>query len=181
MMESTCGLQYVDTAVQLSTNHGNALDVGCGSGGRIVAALLDSGFQVTGIDVSEAMIRLARKHHPGTEFIVGDICEWKPDQKYDVVVAWDSTFHVPHDRQRDVTQKLCQCLKDGGVLLFTCGGTNGEMRGEMHGFDFYYSSLDGQEYLGILKDMECQCLLLERDQLPNEHLVVIGTKLNNVS
>lgn len=36
-----------------------------GSGRRFIKALLDVGFQVTGIDISKAMIELARRHHFG--------------------------------------------------------------------------------------------------------------------
>lgn len=46
----------------------------------------------------------------------------------------------------------------------------------MCGQNFYYSSLAEEEYLRILKDMGCTCVLLERDQYPEEHVVFIGTK-----
>jgi len=69
----TAGIEFVQMALKLSANKRNALDVGCGSGGRIVSALLDAGFQVTGIDVSEAMIEYARNRHPESDFIHTDI------------------------------------------------------------------------------------------------------------
>ena len=59
--QSTIGVDFVRKALRFTANKGNALDVGCGSGGRIVATLLDAGFRVTGIDVSETMLEYARK------------------------------------------------------------------------------------------------------------------------
>src|SRR5262245_43798095 len=89
VVESTTGLQFVRRAIRLSTNKGKALDVGCGSGGRIITALLDAGFRVTGIDVSGAMIELARKRHTGLSFVHEDICEWRIPEQYDAIIAWD--------------------------------------------------------------------------------------------
>jgi SAM-dependent methyltransferase len=174
--QSASGIHFVQMAIRLSANKGTALDVGCGSGGRIVAALLDAGFQVTGIDVSEAMIEYARKRHPDSDFIHGDICEWDPQERYDVIIAWDSIFHVPYAEQRRVVGKLCDALARDGVILFTAGGVDGEITGEMRGQIFYYSSLSEEEYLRTLKEHGCKCILLERDQHPEEHVVFIGTK-----
>lgn len=174
--QSTAGIHFVRAAIRLSANKENALDVGCGSGGRIIAALSDAGFQVTGIDVSEAMVENARKRHPGSRFILGDICEWQPQEQYDAIIAWDSIFHVPYSEQRRVVEKLCDALADGGVILFTAGGVDGEITGRMHGQDFYYSSLAEEEYLRVVKEKGCKCVLMQRDQYPEEHVVFIGAK-----
>ncbi|HEX8843787.1 MAG TPA: class I SAM-dependent methyltransferase [Pyrinomonadaceae bacterium] len=174
---STAGINFVQRAIRLTINKDNALDVGCGSGGRIVTALRDAGFKVTGIDVSEAMLEFARKRHPDSDFILGDICQWKPLERYDLIIAWDSSFHLPHLEQRPVTGKLCEALADGGVILFTAGGVDGEITGQMCGLDFYYSSLAETDYLEIMKGHGCKCILMERDQHPEEHVVFIGTKV----
>lgn len=172
----TAGVRFVRAAVKLSAREGRALDVGCGSGGRIVEALTGAGFRVTGIDVSEAMLERARRRHPGSRFIAGDICEWQADGRYDVVVAWDSIFHAPHAEQRRVVAKLCDALADGGVLLFTAGGVDGEITGRMRGEEFYYSSLAEEEYLRTIKERGCKCVLMERDQHPEDHVVFIAVK-----
>lgn len=174
--QSTSGIQFVRAAIKLSANKGKALDVGCGSGGRIITALLEAGFEVTGIDVSEAMIENARKRHPGSRFILGDICEWQPQEQYDAIIAWDSIFHVPYSEQRRVVAKLCEALAEGGVILFTAGGVDGEITGEMRGQNFYYSSLAEVDYLKIMQEKRCKCVLMQRDQYPEEHVVFIGAK-----
>ncbi len=73
-------------------------------------------------------------------------------------------------------EKLCEALTKGGVLLFTAGGVEGEVRGEMCGETFYYSSLSAEEYLKILNEKDCKCILLQRDQYPDEHVVFIAAK-----
>jgi SAM-dependent methyltransferase len=174
--QATAGVDFTRAAIRLSAARRSALDVGCGTGGRIVAALSDAGFRVTGIDVSEAMIGYARKRHPGSRFIRGDICEWQPEERYDAVVAWDSIFHVPYSAQRRAVAKLCDALAGGGVILFTAGGVDGEITGRMRGQDFYYSSLAEEEYLSVLKERGCKCVLMQRDQYPEEHVVFIAVK-----
>lgn len=173
---STAGLEYLRRAAALASGKRRALDVGCGSGGRIVDALTRSDFDVAGVDVSGAMIRLARKNHPGSCFVRADICRWEPPQEYDVIVAWDSTFHVPRAMQRGVVAKLCGALADGGAVLFTAGGVDDEITGQMRGQTFYYSSLDAGEYLEALEDAGCRCVLQERDAFPEDHVVFIGVK-----
>ncbi|MGQ0642122.1 MAG: class I SAM-dependent methyltransferase [Gemmatimonadaceae bacterium] len=170
------GLRYIARALGLCTTKGRALDVGCGSGGRIIKALTDAGFDVVGLDVSEAMLALAKARHPAASFIHADICTWEPSEKYDLIVAWDSIFHVPHTSQRAVVAKLCAALAPRGVILFTAGGIDGEVTGEMSGETFYYSSLADRDYLQILNESGGTCVLLERDQYPEQHIVVIGVR-----
>jgi len=172
----TSGIHFVHRAIMLCPKRDSALDVGCGSGGRMIAVLLNAGFQVTGIDVSEVMLECARKRHPDAEFIHADICEWEPRQRYDAIIAWDSIFHVPYAAQGAVVARLCDAVANGGVVLFTAGGVDGEITGQMCGQDFYYSSLGEEEYLRIMKENGCKCVLMERDQYPEQHVVFIGVK-----
>jgi SAM-dependent methyltransferase len=170
------GLRYVERAIALCATRGKALDVGCGSGGRIIVALTDAGFTIMGLDVSESMLALAKARHPATSFVQADISTWQLSEKYDLIVAWDSTFHVPHTSQRTVVAKLCAALAPGGVILFTAGGIDGEITGEMSGETFYYSSLADEEYIRILKESGCTVVLLERDQYPEHHIVAIAIR-----
>lgn len=174
--QSTAGVDFVSKALGFSNNRRDALDVGCGSGGRLFAVLLDAGFQVTGIDVSEALLNYARKRHPDSDFILADICEWQPQKPYDFIIAWDSIFHAPYSEQRRVVEKLCNALAKDGVILFTAGGVDGEITGQMGGQEFYYSSLTENEYLKIMRENGCKCFLMERDQHPEDHVVFIGAK-----
>jgi 2-polyprenyl-3-methyl-5-hydroxy-6-metoxy-1,4-benzoquinol methylase len=173
---STTGLLFVERAIRLAPSGGKALDVGCGSGGRIITALVAAGFQVVGLDISAAMIEMAKTRHPDLNFICDDICEWRPPEQYNVIIAWDSIFHVPHASQSSVIRKLCGALAHSGVILFTAAGIDAEILGEMYDERFYYSSLAAMDYLRLLAEMECRCVLLDRDQYPEEHVVYIGVK-----
>ena len=90
----SAGMHYIERAISLCSKRRKALDVGCGSGGRIIDALTSAGFEVLGLDVSDSMLALAKSRHPAAKFVHGDVCEWEPSDKYDLIIAWDSVFHV---------------------------------------------------------------------------------------
>lgn len=170
------GLNYLERAIAYCPQRRFALDVGCGSGGRMIDAMTRAGFAVTGVDVSERMLANARQRHPHATLIHADICQWQPPARYDLIVAWESTFHLPHAMQQPVLEKLCAALHEGAVLLFTAGSIDGEITGQMQGETFYYSSLGTAALLRILERAGCECVLLERDQYPERHIVVIAVK-----
>jgi len=154
----------------------SAIDIGCGSSGRFIQVMLDAGFEVEGVDISAEMVRLAQEFHPAVRFTVADICEWQSAKRYDLISAWDSTFHLPIDRQEPVLTKLCAALKSEGVLIFTCGSMRGEVGGSFQGQNFEYSSLGAQAFVEILGQCGCRCMHLEHDQWPESHVCVIAQK-----
>ena len=174
--ESTHGTRFIQRAIALCKSRGTALDIGCGSGGQMIDALLSAGFRVTGLDVSAAMLEIAKARHPSVEFIHDDITEWMPPLKYDLVLAWDSIFHLPHGSHAPVIKKLCACLEEQGALLFTAGGIDSEIVGSMHGHEFAYSSLSDASLTELVRQGECIPVLMERDQYPLHHLVILATK-----
>lgn len=95
------------------------LDLGCGNG-WFTGALDRCGFEVTGIDHSEAGLHLARQHHPSLRLHQMDAMgPVDPGlmRRFDAVVAIDVIDHVPLPR-RLVVAALAM-LKPGGVLVIT--------------------------------------------------------------
>jgi trans-aconitate methyltransferase len=94
-MHSTYGVAALEKAIKFTDKKSTELDIGCGSSGRFIDVLIKNGFTPEGIDISPEMISLARQQHPDVIFYVGDICTWELPRKYDLISAWDSTFHLP--------------------------------------------------------------------------------------
>ncbi len=175
----TYGLNQLERALRFVKSRGRALDVGCGSTGRFLSRFEAEGFSAEAVDISSAMIAMARERNPRATFHVGDISEWGPAEQFDLVTAWDSTFHLPMASQAPVTRKLCAALAPGGVLLFTCGGTGpGEITGSFWDEDFGYSTLGVDGYLRVLADCGCFCRHVEYDQFPENHVYLIAQKAN---
>ncbi|WP_067695267.1 class I SAM-dependent DNA methyltransferase [Nocardia jejuensis] len=97
---------------------GPVVDLGCGPG-RITAHLSGLGLDVSGIDLSPEMIRLARKAYPDLRFEEGAI-ESLPmgDGSTAAVVAWYSIIHTPPQRVPAVLTELARTLRAGGYALF---------------------------------------------------------------
>jgi SAM-dependent methyltransferase len=177
-LRSTYGIAQLERAIKFTENKATALDIGCGSSGRFIDVLIKNGFTPTGVDISAEMISLARQRHPGVDFYAEDICNWQFLQTYDLISAWDSTFHLPLAEQKPVLKKMCQGLNPKGVLLFTCGGTVGpeEISGGFEGETFDYSTLGVNEFLRLILEFGCTCKHLEYDQYPENHAYIIAQK-----
>jgi len=176
---SSYGLVALEKAIKFTVNQSTALDIGCGSSGRFIDAFIKHNFTPSGVDVSAEMIVLARQRHPGVAFYAEDICTWQLPGKYDLISAWDSTFHLPLDEQAPVLQKMCAALTPGGVLIFTCGGGSepGEISGGFQGERFDYSTLGVDKFLRLIDQCGCSCKHLEYDQYPENHVVIIAQKI----
>jgi SAM-dependent methyltransferase len=172
------GVAQFERAIQFTKNRGHALDIGCGSQGRMMDLLIRHGFQPEGIDVSAEMISLARKRHPGIPFHHADICEWNLPRKYDFISAWDSTWHLPLDKQEPYLEKVCAGLAPSGIYIFTTGGLDepGEKSNSDMGVPLGYSALGIPKLLDLLNEFGCICRHLEYDQYPEQYLVIIAQK-----
>ncbi len=176
--DSLYGVAQLERAIKYTPKNHLAIDIGCGSSGRFFKVLSEHGFQAEGLDISVEMINLAKKLHPNVTFYREDISAWNPPKSYSLIVAWDSTFHLPLDMQEEVVKKLCDALEGDGVLMFTCGGgyKHSEVSGAFQGQKFEYSTLGVNAFLKILNDHNCTCLHLEYDQYPENHVYIIAQK-----
>jgi RimJ/RimL family protein N-acetyltransferase len=174
---STYGFVEIERAVAFVQHKGVALDVGCGTG-RLMGLLSKHGFRTEGIDLSSAMIALARERYPEARLFHADICRWEPPRSYDLIVAWDSVWHVPLGQQEAVLMKLCRGLAAGGVLVFTTGGTDApdEKQDSCMGPPMYHATLGVPKTLQILAEEGCVCRHLEYDQHPELHVYIIAQK-----
>jgi SAM-dependent methyltransferase len=96
---------------------GPVADVGCGPG-RVTALLRQHGLDVFGIDLSPAMIELARRDFPGMRFDVGSMTDLDlPDASLGGVIAWYSLIHIPDDEIGTVLAHFRRVLRPGGRLI----------------------------------------------------------------
>lgn len=182
MTGSSYGVQALERMLTFVENGRHALDVGCGCEGRFIRILLERGFDCTGLDISKEMVSIATQRYPHAEFVVGDICTWQLPQVYDLIIAWDSTFHLPLESHEPVLLKLCNGLSMNGVLLFTCGEERGErVQGQFGGKQFQYSTLGVRAFVNVLWQGGCTLQHVEYDQYPANHVYVIAKKLNMLS
>ncbi|GAD79498.1 class I SAM-dependent methyltransferase [Vibrio ezurae] len=172
------GIEAHKKALSFIEHRGKALDVGCGCTGRFIDLLLEEGFTPCGIDISSKMLHIARKRHPNVEFIQADICEIELNERYDFITAWDSIWHIPLSEQRHVLRKIVASLNQGGLFIFSFGGTTeeGDHSNSVMGPEVYYSTLGTNGFLGLFIELGCVIRHLEFDQYPELHTYLIVEK-----
>ncbi|MEV0700683.1 class I SAM-dependent methyltransferase [Saccharopolyspora sp. NPDC050389] len=96
---------------------GPVADVGCGPG-HVTAHLHELGIDPFGIDLSPAMIDVARRDHPGLRFEVGSMTDLAlADASVAGLLAWWSLIHVPDNAVPAVLGHFRRALRPGGPLL----------------------------------------------------------------
>jgi cyclopropane fatty-acyl-phospholipid synthase-like methyltransferase len=161
--------------------NGKLLDIGCGTGYPIAKYFSDNGFFVTGIDISENMIKKAiDRKMINTHFYICDFFKFEPIEKYDGIIAFDSFFHFPKEKQTEIYEKISNWMNIGAYILFTHGKNGGEKNDYMFGESFYYSSLDKKEVHKILikNNFKIELSLEDYKEERNERdLLIIAKKI----
>lgn len=99
-------------------------DLGCGRGW--LSHELSKFGTVTGVDLSEKGIELAQKKwRDVSNFEVHDILNWRPNNKYDIVISSEVIEHI---QQKEMyVETIRNILKPNGILILTT--PNGRVRG----------------------------------------------------
>lgn len=102
---------------------GTGAALGCGPG-RVTGHLASLGLSMSGLDLSESMLAVARRENPGIRFERGSMLELgHEDGSLDGVVSWYSSIHTPADRLPRLFAEFRRVLKPGGhaLLAFQVG------------------------------------------------------------
>lgn len=115
--------QYLDDLFKKAQAPGKKLlDLGCGTG-NISLPLAEMGYQVTGVDVSSAMLQEAAAkssaQNIAIQFIEADITQLDIEA-FDCAIATFDTFNyiLEEENLQFLLQNLAMGLNDGGVLIF---------------------------------------------------------------
>ena len=94
---------------------GNVLDVACGTGDMAVS-LVERGCTVTGVDISEEMLAIARQKAPMVTFMIADAEHLPfPDASFDAVTCAFGVRNFVHLEQG--LNEMLRVLKPGGQLV----------------------------------------------------------------
>lgn len=115
---------YKFTAKQLPMNANcNVLDLGCGTGLELEEYLaLNSSANITGIDLSESMLRKLSNKFPEKNLNLINADYFKvilEENQYDAVVSVESLHHFDKNQKLKLYKKLLKTLKLDGYFILT--------------------------------------------------------------
>lgn len=95
---------------------GPVVELGSGPG-RVTAHLHRLGVDISGMDLSPAMVALARRTYPELRFDEGSMTDLDlPDGALTGVIAWYSIIHIPDEQLPHVFAEFHRILAPGGRL-----------------------------------------------------------------
>jgi len=106
------------------------LDVGCAAG-RDCKVFKGAGFSVVGIDLSEKLLAIAKKKHPGISFRLADMRNLPfRENIFDGVFARAVLHHLEREEMMGVLKQFYNVLKPGGILFIMTKAGSGLLKKE---------------------------------------------------
>jgi ubiquinone/menaquinone biosynthesis C-methylase UbiE len=129
------------------------LDAGCGAGVPVTRRLSES-FSVTGVDFSEAQIRLARQLVPRAHFVLQDITRLSfPGDSFDAICSYYAIIHIPRREHPSILRNFFRMLRPSGWALLCLGASDLEhdVAEDYLGSRMYWSHFDAETNLRLLR------------------------------
>lgn len=175
-------VHLLDEFMEKLPANAQVLDAGCGAGIPI-SQMLSERFRVTGVDVSEAQIELAKKHVPNGTFICQDMTKLDfPGNTLDGICSYYAIIHIPREEHHSLLANFHRILKPGGLALLCLGAEHlvDDIDENYLGTRMYWSHYDTDTYLKLLK--QCGFSILWSKRVSDEtcegagHLFVLAQK-----
>ena len=170
---------YLEKLSEILPKGSSVLDIGCGAGIPIDRFLIDKGYKVMGIDISEKMIEFAKKNIPEATYKIEDMMDLQ-EKEYEVnaVVSFYAIFHTPREDHEKIFNVIGSFLSKGGLILVTMGSNEWEGEKEnFYGVPMWWSHYGTEENKKIIASAGFEILLDEIDTSGNErHQVVFAKK-----
>lgn len=154
------------------------LDFGCGTGMPYNKYFVDKGFQVTGIDLSEKHINLAKKNVPEAKYFVGDFFSNKVKGKYDAIVSFYAIFHIPREEHLKLLKRIYKLLNKEGHILITLGAEPMKLvtDNKFAGVPMAWSSYGIEKNKKLIKQAGFEIILMAEDYRTEKHMWVLARK-----
>jgi len=147
--ESTNNYQaWIAELAEILPAGARVLDLGCGTGVPASQLLIQRGFDVLGLDISEVQIERARGLVPDATFVQGDLVTWEAEPaSFDAVVSLYTLIHVPLEDQRTLLPRVRRWLRTDGFLLAIFGRARLSLVEEYQGAPMFWDQADISTYL----------------------------------
>ena len=156
----------------------HVLDLGCGTGDPIARWFMAEGFDVTGVDFSQAMLAIARKRWPEGDWRHADMRHFELGQQFGGIIAWNSFYHLTADEQTGCIARMARHLRPDGMLMLTVGPRAGEVSGTVGEELVYQASLSPADYATCLEENWLRVTgFLAEDPETESHTILMARKI----
>ena len=132
----------------------HVLDAGTGAGIPVGKFLVDRGYRLTGIDISEKMIAKAKKNVPEGTFLQKDILELDfPAETFDALVCVYTLWHIPRELHTEIFDNFKRILKQNGILMINTGIRESEGLSLFFGEPMLWSNNNPKDTLQYIKEL----------------------------
>ena len=159
------------------------LDLGCGTGLPVSKFFAERNYSVTGIDLSDSMIRLAKKNVPNAVFYRENIVNADlSEDSFDLIVSFYCLFHLIKEKQKEIFNKIMHWLKTGGYAYFTLASQEYTGQEDFEGTIHFennilpYSHFSLAEYPKIFQDIGATLVSMEKLTIGGETMLWVLLK-----
>jgi cyclopropane fatty-acyl-phospholipid synthase-like methyltransferase len=144
-------LEWLDRLLDALPDGSRVLDLGCGNGVPATQRIAQR-HHATGVDISSAQVRRARRAVPGAEFLHADLVNLDFSRApFDAITALYVIEHVPREQHATIFERWYSWLEPGGRLLFTVEPHDEAGRvGQWLGEPMFFSQYDADTTLAML-------------------------------
>jgi SAM-dependent methyltransferase len=154
-VDTTKEVTFLETIFAKYNVH-SVLDIACGTG-RHSTALAEKGYEVTGVDYSDELLKIARgkSNLPNIRFVQQDVANIKLERTFDAAICMWSTFgELPY---KEMLGRLKDALNSNGIFVIDVAYFAAVPTGTSH--KTYTNSTDGvtiqteidESYTGITR------------------------------
>lgn len=110
-------VDYYDKILR-KNNCQRILEVGCGCGHR-GKFFINKGHDYTGLDISEGMLKIARRKYPEIRFVQGDVRQLKLKENFDAIiwVGVGSAYLTTDDDVMSVLKSMKRLISRGVIII----------------------------------------------------------------
>lgn len=185
MEEKEFDRQLLDKFAKQFSSSCKILDAGCGPSAHIGRYLFDKGLDVTGVDISDRCIEIAKKVNPTMNFSREDIGQLSfGENSFDGIVSYYSIIDTPKNFVENIFKEFYRVLKPGGKLLVVvkAGDTEG-YESELLGIitEIYFTLFREEEIRNYFNSADFEIEYIETRnpydfEINNQRIYSIGSK-----
>jgi ubiquinone/menaquinone biosynthesis C-methylase UbiE len=157
----------------------NILDAGCGLG-RDVKYFLEQGLNPIGIDLSQALIKIASENVPKAKLIEMDMRNLTfQNETFDGIWACASFLHLPKKDAKTALRQFFNVLKPKGLLSISVKAGLGERfveKKEYNGFSKFYSFYSEEEITELISSQGFKIQTITIDNKNEDWINVFAIK-----